>query len=291
MKYTTSNSVNLIEERVLSGINIQIVQFKFDDEFELEFKSNTFSFMLPLNKGKIVSSVGKKRYHLDEKRLFLLKKNTVVKISSIEKYTTFIAIMVSQEGIDRTNMNCSGLNVSEGLLVKNECKDINRWLFECIHRYYFELITDRFNVKYAKSFLEVEIIKEMFFLLGNNETVAKDDFYPSIETLKKMPIPIENAIRFLESRPIQEINVKKLCKQSGASQSTLNRQFQQYYGVSSQAFILKRKMIFAKELLKNKKLSLFDIAELLGFKSASAFITSFKRNFAITPNKYRHILL
>jgi two-component system response regulator YesN len=52
-------------------------------------------------------------------------------------------------------------------------------------------------------------------------------------------------------------------------------------------FILKAKMDDAKEMLKDRRLKLKDIAELLGYQNANYFTKVFKQSEGVTPSAYR----
>ena len=53
--------------------------------------------------------------------------------------------------------------------------------------------------------------------------------------------------------------------------------------------ILKIKMAMAKFYLKDSKFAISEIAFLIGYSEASAFIRAFKKNCAITPAQFRQL--
>jgi AraC-like DNA-binding protein len=74
-------------------------------------------------------------------------------------------------------------------------------------------------------------------------------------------------------------------KRFSYSKFHLERQFQKEYGVSLIAYVNKRRMQLAQELLTEKSVS--RVAEEVGFSSIYAFSRAFKNKFGISPSEYQ----
>ena len=81
------------------------------------------------------------------------------------------------------------------------------------------------------------------------------------------------------------IGLDALEKQFSYSKFHLERQFQREYGVSLIAYVNKKKMRLAQELLTEKSVS--QVAEEIGFSSIYAFSRAFKNRFGISPSEYK----
>ena len=81
------------------------------------------------------------------------------------------------------------------------------------------------------------------------------------------------------------IDLDALEKQFSYSKFHLERQFQREYGVSLIAYVNKKKMHLAQELLTEKSVS--QVAEAVGFSSIYAFSRAFKNRFGIPPSEYQ----
>lgn len=81
------------------------------------------------------------------------------------------------------------------------------------------------------------------------------------------------------------ISLDSLEKQFSYSKFHLERQFQKEYGVSLIAYVSKRRMQLAQELLTEKSVS--RVAEEVGFSSIYAFSRAFKNKFGISPSEYQ----
>ncbi|MBQ8432005.1 MAG: AraC family transcriptional regulator [Clostridia bacterium] len=82
------------------------------------------------------------------------------------------------------------------------------------------------------------------------------------------------------------ISLDSLEKQFSYSKFHLERQFQREYGVSLIAYVNKKRMQLAQELLTERK-SVSLIAEEVGFSSIYAFSRAFKNRFGIPPSEYQ----
>jgi len=84
-----------------------------------------------------------------------------------------------------------------------------------------------------------------------------------------------------------ELSVEDLCKEIMLSHSQLHRKLTALTGLSTNAFIRHIRLKEAKELLKNPALSVTAIAYDTGFNDPSYFGRVFKKEFGLTPSKFR----
>ena len=71
------------------------------------------------------------------------------------------------------------------------------------------------------------------------------------------------------------------------SVSQLGRIFKAEYGMTVYAYILKRKIETAENLLRNTSLSVKEIADTLSFTDEHYFSNIFKKKTCMTPCEYR----
>ena len=84
----------------------------------------------------------------------------------------------------------------------------------------------------------------------------------------------------------EEFDVNMLCRELGTSRSQLYRKFKEQDGHTVSSFIKEIKLSRAEHLLQNSELSITEVGQLSGFKSASHFTKSFQARFGITPSEY-----
>lgn len=74
----------------------------------------------------------------------------------------------------------------------------------------------------------------------------------------------------------------------GLSRVHLHRKLKTLTNQSPRDFIRNTRLRQAARLLREKKLSVAEVADLTGFCNAGSFTTSFKRLFGMTPTEYIH---
>ena len=94
------------------------------------------------------------------------------------------------------------------------------------------------------------------------------------------------AIRAMHRAPERAWTVWELAKESALSRSTFFERFQRLVGVAPMAYLLAWRMALAKDLLRQNKTSVADIAERVGYSSASTFSAAFSRHAGRTPSQF-----
>jgi AraC-like DNA-binding protein len=80
--------------------------------------------------------------------------------------------------------------------------------------------------------------------------------------------------------------VKDIARRTNISVSSLIRQFKAMYGKSLYSYYLEKKMDEAKKLML-QGLSVSKVAEAMGYKQPSAFISAFSKHFNHTPGELK----
>jgi AraC-like DNA-binding protein len=94
---------------------------------------------------------------------------------------------------------------------------------------------------------------------------------------------IATAIRELHRTPERKWTVEELANQSALSRSAFFDRFQKTVGVSPMEYLLAWRMALAKDLLRRGTSGVADVAEQIGYSSASTFSTAFKRHTGRSP--------
>lgn len=85
-----------------------------------------------------------------------------------------------------------------------------------------------------------------------------------------------------------ELTVEKIAEQSGYSFAYFTKAFKLYMSDTPIMHLNKLRISHAKELLKDEKLSLGEIATQSGYKNLSTFTEAFKRIMGMLPSEYRN---
>ena len=94
------------------------------------------------------------------------------------------------------------------------------------------------------------------------------------------------AIRQMHAEPGRAWSVDQLAKKAALSRSTFFERFTRAVGVPPMEYLLAWRMAVAKELLRSEDLAIAEIAERVGYGSASTFTTAFSRHVGLPPGRY-----
>lgn len=104
---------------------------------------------------------------------------------------------------------------------------------------------------------------------------------------KKINKTINDVMRYIDSNYKNDINVNNICKTFGFSPAHFSRLFKQNTGEVFSRYLTKVRLEHAIVLLSNTDKSIDEIAYECGFNSISYFSYSFKKEFLVSPLKYR----
>jgi len=94
------------------------------------------------------------------------------------------------------------------------------------------------------------------------------------------------AIRRMHENPTKSWTVARLAKEAALSRSTFFERFNRAVGVAPMQYLLGWRMALAKDLLRRKQLTVVEVAEQVGYSSASAFSVAFSRHVGQPPTHY-----
>lgn len=100
--------------------------------------------------------------------------------------------------------------------------------------------------------------------------------------------PIQRAVEWINSNLTQQLPcIDDIAVQVGLSESHFRRRFHEETGFSPVEYVTRQRVLRAKELLRNPKLSITKLAFDLGFQSSGYFTQVFRKLTGITPSEYR----
>lgn len=98
---------------------------------------------------------------------------------------------------------------------------------------------------------------------------------------------VETARLFIDENFQRGLTVKQISSVAGMNRNSLFYGFKKKYGVSVSEYVQNLKLERAKHLIQHSDKHLIEIAEDVGFKHQTSFITAFKKRFGTTPGKLR----
>ena len=214
----------------------------------------------PISSG-LLCFVGKDRYH------YTLPEH----IDVYERSKIFISS-------DMLSMLCRLLGsaseiFSERSLVFSELTDESALACESI---FFELYECNKNDDLFGATLYSAMLRLMI-LLAKNVT----------DKTPKLSGVFEKTVDYINSHITEQISIEELYAVSFMSKYHFCRQFKLQTGLTVMEYILKTRIIMAKELLQERECTVSEISEMCGFGSISYFSRVFKASTGVTPTQYK----
>ena len=133
-----------------------------------------------------------------------------------------------------------------------------------------------------KNYLEIFLIN---LLREQTETEhGNSSFLPWKELSTK---PIEDVTAYLKENVYAALSIDDICQKTAYSRAYLFRIFKAKTGKTIMRYFTELKIYQAKQLLRENRLSVGEIAEKLAFSSPDYFIKTFKRLTGLTPLAYK----
>ncbi|MHC8362186.1 AraC family ligand binding domain-containing protein [Pseudomonas sp. LS2P72] len=109
---------------------------------------------------------------------------------------------------------------------------------------------------------------------------------PIDQPLREPNFKLERAADYIRDNCTQLLKLEDICAAAQLSPSYLIRAFKQHYGMTPHAFLLNRRIQFARDRLRSGKL-IADVALEAGFADQAHFQRVFKQHLAATPGQYQ----
>ena len=94
------------------------------------------------------------------------------------------------------------------------------------------------------------------------------------------------AIRRMHEMPTHAWTVARLAREAALSRSAFFEKFRRAVGVTPMEYLLSWRMALAKRLLRRNEVGVADVAERVGYSSASTFSVAFTRVVGMPPTRY-----
>ena len=142
---------------------------------------------------------------------------------------------------------------------------------------FFHEIAHQTNPDYYYDALNYSNYIQLLITIHENAT---DVFFPSAGMLQK-------AVEYINNHIHEQISIGSVCAEIHVSKYYFCRKFKQATGYTVMEYILKTRIILAKNMLENTKTTIGEISERCGFSSQSYFCRVFKEETGITPLQYQ----
>ncbi len=137
-------------------------------------------------------------------------------------------------------------------------------------------------------FQNVEMAKSLSELTAVTKTMNHDFVYRvhAVRT-QMLSREIESACSYMERHLEEELSLASLAAYSGYAEYYFSRKFKRETGLTPAEYLRKKRLEKAAMLLRATELDVQQIAMRLQFCSQSYFTDSFRKQFGVSPSKYR----
>ncbi|KFE71928.1 AraC family transcriptional regulator [Hyalangium minutum] len=97
---------------------------------------------------------------------------------------------------------------------------------------------------------------------------------------------LARALRRMHDDVAHRWTVADLARTAGMSRASFAERFMRTVGVPPMEYLLEWRIAIAKDLLRRERVSLSEVAEMIGYQSASAFSTAFSRHAGCSPSEF-----
>lgn len=102
---------------------------------------------------------------------------------------------------------------------------------------------------------------------------------------------VRRVMEFIEGRLREGLAVASIARAAGMSRSHLCRTFKQVTGVSVKRFLTRRRLQLAKALLRQRAMTIRQVAWEVGYRDLGHFDRVFRRSEGQTPSRYRRQIM
>lgn len=146
------------------------------------------------------------------------------------------------------------------------------------------LVADEASAQRAGRELVLQRLVEVLLIEALRATPG-DDAPPGL--LRGLADPrLAPALRAMHGQLTRAWTVPQLAKVAALSRSTFFERFSATLGLTPMEYLLSWRMAVAKDLLRRRELGIAEVAERVGYGSASTFSTAFSRSVGQAPSRY-----
>ena len=127
---------------------------------------------------------------------------------------------------------------------------------------------------------------ELLYLLSVSENCAgTTQKYHDLDA--DMIRMLENTRRYIEEHLDEPLTISELSRRSFLSSTAFKEYFRRLYGQPVHSWLRDKRMRRAADLLRTSNLNVLGVAQSVGYGSTSQFTAVFRRQYGVTPGKYR----
>lgn len=264
-----------VYNRILPTINIPEIMayyytikspnYKFKGErhnsYELTFVDN----------GTLETSIDGVNYKLNPSDLIIYGKNQFhTQAVNNDLSCSYLTIMF--------DMKCD-----DDSLICNKVFNCRKELYEAVRRFAKNISS---QIPYSKDLI-LSNFNEIIIRLFQYDYLDIDDSKLPIESHQHFQDELlEGILDYIQKMIAHPVNIEEICSKFSVSRSSLQTLFKNNLNISPKKYINDLKLSKSKQLIKENKYTISEIAFMLGFSSIHYFSRAFTQHYEISPSEY-----
>jgi AraC-like DNA-binding protein len=241
------------------------------------------TLLLPMQTGIVEIEIGAVKHLLDRASWLFLPagRRAIVCAKSPTVQTLLLAISDAlRASVVRAYDGEIRLTFFERYLADVQMMARTTWVNELAHRYLFERAVCKKRDNVATTFLEMELVKELYF--NCHDRYTQGERASLVE--KRTPMG-ERAIAIVEANLFEPDVVQRVMQGCNASASSILRTFKKELGHTPIGYVRARRLDESLLLLKSKRYAVGEVATMVGYKNFAAFSQAFRTRFGMKPSE------
>ncbi|KUO50375.1 MAG: hypothetical protein APF76_11765 [Desulfitibacter sp. BRH_c19] len=240
-----------------------------------------YKFLLP-SKNMPVAVVEKKKYFLEQKKIFPVNPDQVHLFTEEKSVETFIPIFIQKEYMKEFSHLLSG---KSEIYYNNGTFNMDSHINSLVFQFMEEAQNKQPGYEFILQSLNIQIIINLLRDVGNNLSYdyhSKE--YNDVKIIKKTE-------EFLQNHMCSDFSLDDLAAFANYSPYHFIRVFKKHTGKTPFGYLIELKIEKAKKLLATKTYCISEISTLCGFNNRTHFSTVFKRITGMTPSNYKDCIM
>ena len=151
-----------------------------------------------------------------------------------------------------------------------------------------QLINCPYDMKMSRLYTEAKLLELLSYYMS--ESVLQTDKPSFVRNLSKEDLECVNLAReILDNNLVNPPALNLLSKLIGLNEFKLKKGFKEVFGTSVHAYVIQRRLEFAKTLLDSHSLTVSEVASRVGYGNVSHFASAFRKQYGINPGSYKKL--
>lgn len=265
--------------------NFKLFHIRDKKELNFDYHHHDFNKIIILISGNAKYFVEGKIYDLKPWDILFINHNEIHKpIVDPDVFYERIVIWVKPKFEGKNLQNENSLLKCFDIAKKSKYNllRLNNSNIETLKNLVSQIVSTKENDDFGKDILNYALFLQSMVLINRWFIESKKNRNAEGVTSYKI---IEDIIEYINSNINSDLSIETLASRFNITRFSISRHFKNKTGNSLHNYIVKRRLIVAKELIGNGY-SMKTVAEKSGFKDYSTFVRAFKKEYKMSPREY-----